>query len=123
MIREAVGVFTPAGAGIGVAMKAYNGEIAARACFVRIGRDPDKDPELLAEIQRAIENGVNEARKFGTPAAVHDAQQTAIAAAEEANAPVADAIYNEQVEPRLKDVIILVEKIDALAQLRAKEAE
>ena len=60
------------------------------------------------------------------PTADYDAQrvyyrryQTAIAAAEEANAPVADAIYNEQVEPRLKDVIILVEKIDALAQLRA----
>ena len=51
----------------------------------------------------------------------YDAQQAAIAAAEEANAPVADAIYNEQVEPRLKDVIILVEKIDALARLRAKE--
>ena len=72
-------------------MKAYNGEIAARACFVRIGRDPDKDPELLAEIQRAIENGVNEARKFGTLAAIHAAQQAAIAAIINATEPIAIA--------------------------------
>ena len=43
--------------------------------------------------------------------------------AQEANSPVADAIYNDQAEPQLKDVIILVEKCDALAALLAKGAE
>ena len=111
-------------------MKAYNGEIAARACFVRIGRDPDKDPELLAEIQRAIENGVNEARKFGTPAAVHDAQQKAVAAAEEVSRRLAQLLAFKDWD----DVGIGVLKEDAeeewkvlfnaLAQLRAvKETE
>ena len=102
-------------------MKAYNGEIAARACFVRIGRDPDKDPELLAEIQRAIENGVNEAWKFGTPAADYDAQRKAIAAAEEVLALECDAknlaysVANEEE--------IHAKKVAALAQLRAAKGE
>ena len=104
-------------------MKAYNGEIAARACFVRIGRDPDKDPELLAEIQRAIENGVNEARKFGTPAAVYDAQQTAIAAAIE----ILDSLEEISTESWAGIAagcwIDMSEIRKALAQLRAVKEE
>ena len=57
----------------------YNGEITARACFVRIGRDPDEDPKLLGEIQRALEDAVDSAYiLFARPAAEYEEREAAI---------------------------------------------
>lgn len=40
-------------------------EIAARACFVRIGLDPDEYPELLAEIERTLSETADGFREAG----------------------------------------------------------
>lgn len=60
-------------------MKAYDGEITARSCFVKAGINPDAIPGLLKEVRAALENTVNTDREFRKhPATLHAATEAAV---------------------------------------------
>ena len=95
----------------------YNGEITARACFVRIGRDPDEDPKLLGEIQRALEDAVDSAYiLFARPAAECEATQAVVEAAGKVEAVCYEGIPANFI----KDLASTAQELRvALARLRA----